>query len=289
MEARSQLRHRPTLKEGSATILAQQYSLVKHRWLCDHFQCSRNSLPEWKLSCQTCENEYSENEETNMNFTSRVACCGVLLLTASISFTQTASGNSATPVSYSSISELNQILGSLNQASQSTQNDLSRLRIEKWKTDGNTKRQTQSDADSILKNLQNALPGILTQLQNSPENLAATFKTYRNLDALYDVLSSVVESAGAFGGKEEFQALNNDLNSIDNSRHAVADRMDKLANAKETEIGQLRVALQEARAAIPPKKTVIDDTEPPKKTPAHKKPVPKPKAAQPATATTPKQ
>src|SRR3954447_26395076 len=64
MEARSQLRHRPTLKEGSATILAQQYSLVKHRWLCDHFQCSRNSFPEWRLGCQTCENEYSENEET---------------------------------------------------------------------------------------------------------------------------------------------------------------------------------------------------------------------------------
>jgi len=223
-----------------------------------------------------------------MNLTSPAAFCGVVLLTASISFAQNAPGNSGSPVSYSSISELNQILGSLNQASQSTQNDLSRLRIEKWKTDGNTKRQTQSDTESIIKNLQNALPAILTQLQNSPENLAVTFKTYRNLDALYDVLSSVVESAGAFGGKEEFQALNNDLNAIDNSRHAVAGRMDKLANTKENEIGQLRTALQEARAAIPPKKTVVDDTEPaPKKAPARKKPAPKPKTTQPAPANPP--
>lgn len=199
-----------------------------------------------------------------------------------------APGAASAPVSYSSISELNQILGNLNQASQHTENDLSRLRIEKWKTDGNTKRQTQSDTESILRNLQDALPGMLTQLQNSPENLAVTFKTYRNLDALYDVLSSVVESAGAFGGKEEFQSLSNDLNSLDGSRHALADRMDKLAHAKDNEIGQLRVALQNAQAAIPPKKTIVDDTEPaPKKTPTRKKAAAKPKTSKPANASSP--
>lgn len=215
-----------------------------------------------------------------------IAISGAVLLISLMCSAQQA-GNAAAPVSYTSISELNQILTSLNQASQSTQNDLSHLRIEKWKTDGNTKRQTQSDTESILRNLQNALPSILGQLQNSPENLAVTFKTYRNLDALYDVLSSVVESTGAFGGKEEFQSLNNDLNAVDNSRRAVADRMDKLANLKENEIGELRTALQNARAAIPPKKTVVDDTEPaPKKaSPTHKKAVPKPKPAAPAANT----
>jgi hypothetical protein len=225
-----------------------------------------------------------------MNLTSRIAIAALATMVAFSASAQTSGNSAATPVSYSSISELNQILGTLNQASQSTQNDLSRLRIEKWKTDGNTKRQTQSDTESILKNLQNALPGILTQLQSAPENVAITFKAYRNLDALYDVLSSVVESTGAFGGKEEFQALNNDLNALDNSRHAVADRMDKLATAKESEIGELRVALQNARAAIPPKKTVVDDTEPAKKPAVRKKPVPKPKTAAPSDSTaTPKQ
>ena len=245
-----------------------------------------DQVAEWNLSCETCENEYSENEEINMNFTQRMAVAGVLLLIASNALAQAPAANAAAPVSYTSISELNQILGALNQASQNTQNDLSRLRIEKWKTDGNTKKQTQNDTESILKNLQNAFPGILTQLQNSPENLAITFKTYRNLDALYDVLSSVVESTGAFGGKDEFQSLNNDLNAIDNSRHAVADRMDKLANSKESEIGQLRVALQNARAEIPAKKTVVDDTAPaPKKAAPKKKPVPKPKTPTPAPPT----
>jgi hypothetical protein len=187
------------------------------------------------------------------------------------------------PVSYTSITELNQLIGNLQQASQNTQDDLSRLRIDKWKTDSGTKRQTENDTQSLLRNLQNALPTIVGELKNSPESLPSTFKLYRNLDALYDVLNSVVESAGAFGNKEEFQSLNRDLGGIEESRRAFAERMDKLANSKENEIGQLRVELQNARAAIPPKKTVVDDTEPappPKKT-TKKKAAPKPKTANP--------
>jgi hypothetical protein len=209
------------------------------------------------------------------------------LVTASAAVAQApASSASSGPVSYASVSELNQLVANLQTASQTLQLDLARLRIERWKTDSGTKKQTESDADSILRNLQNALPTILGDLKNSPENLAFTFKTYRNLDALYDVLNSVVGAAGAFGSKDEFQSLNNDLGAIEDSRRAFAERMDKLANAKETEIGQLRTELQNARAAAPPKKVVVDDTEPAKKSPANKKRASKPKKA-PASSSTP--
>ncbi len=184
---------------------------------------------------------------------------------------------SAPPVSYTSIAELNQLLSNLQDSSQAAQQDLSRLRIERWKTDSGTKRQTESNVESIQRNLQTALPGMLTDLKNSPESAALTFKVYRNLDALYDVVTSVVESTGAFGGKDEFQSLSKDLNALEDSRRAFADRIDKLTTAKEIEIGQLRAALQQARAAVPPKKTVVDDTAPPPKKPApRKKPIPKP-------------
>ena len=94
-------------------------------------------------------------------------------------------------------------------------------------------------------------------------------------------MSSVTESAGAFGNKEEFQSLNRDLGALEESRRAFAARMDKVANAKETEIAELRTALQTARAEIPPKKTIVVDTQPAaeKKPVRHKKPVPKPKPA----------
>jgi hypothetical protein len=179
------------------------------------------------------------------------------------------SGSTA-PVPYSSVSELNLLLSQLEQTSQATQLDLAKLRIEKWKTDGNTKRATQEDVASLQRNLQNAMPEIVSRLRNSPENIATTFELYRNLDALYGVLSSVVESAGAFGSRDEFQSLQNDLSALERSRRSFADRMDALANSKEGELARLRTQVQtleaaQQAAAAPPKKTIVDDTEAPKK------------------------
>jgi hypothetical protein len=215
----------------------------------------------------------------------------LLLATCSLAAQTTAS--TPPPVPYASVSELNSLLAQLDQTSQTTQTDLTRLRIEKWKMDSGYKKQTLSNADSVKRNLENALPEIMTQLRNSPEDLGASFKLYRNLDALYDVLGSVTESAGAFGSKDEFQALSNDLNAFERSRRAFADRMEGLATSKEAELSQLRTqvkTLQAASPPAPPKKIIVDDNEPPKKpAPKKKKPVPKPPTATtpPATSTPP--
>jgi len=174
------------------------------------------------------------------------------------------------PVPYSSMSELNRLLSQVEQMSQSTQADFEKLRIEKWKTDGSTKRATETDVGSIQRNLQSALPEIVTQLRSSPEDLSASFKLYRNLDALYDVLTSVVESAGAFGPKDDFQLLQEDLDALERSRRSMADRMESLTASKENELARLRGEVRTLQAAqtptAPPKKVVVDDTEAPKKT-----------------------
>jgi hypothetical protein len=187
------------------------------------------------------------------------------------------------PVSYATMSQVNNILAQLEQASQTTQLDLAKLRIERWRTESGNKKQTQSNVDSVSRNLQNALPGIIGELRSAPESLVSTFKLYRNLDALYDVLGSVVESVGAFGSKDEFQTLANDLTTFENSRRTVADRMETLAGAKEVELTRLRSQQRTAQvAATPtaPKKIVVDDTQPAKK-PA-KKAVPKPPSTAPS-------
>ena len=181
------------------------------------------------------------------------------------------------PVSYASITQLNQLLSQLEQTSQQTQLDLAKLRVEKWKTDSSNKRQMQANVESIERNLQSALPEMIGQARMSPENLTATFRVYRNLTALYDVFAAVAESAGAFGTKDEFQALQNDLSMLERSRRAFADRMETLAGAKEAELARLRTAVQTGQSGTTsqqPKKVVVDDNEPPKK-PARKKPSPK--------------
>jgi prophage DNA circulation protein len=185
------------------------------------------------------------------------------------------------------MTQLNGMLTELETGSSSTQADLAKLRIERWKTDSGTKKQMLANVDSIQRNLQSALPEIIAQLRVLPEDLPTTFKLYRNLDALYDVVGTVVEGTGAFGSKDEFQALSNDLNEFETTRKELAQRIEGLSSAKEAEIMRLRADLKTAQAAIaaaaPPKKTVVDDNEPPKKPVVKKK---KP-AAKPATPAAP--
>ena len=210
----------------------------------------------------------------------------ISLLPPTIAGAQTASGGATAappPVAYASVNELNSIVTPLQQTAQSMQSDLAKMRIEKWKADNSTKRQTLANVQSLQRNLQSALPEMLTQLTNSPEDLGTSFRLYRNLDALYDVFSSVVESAGAFGSKDEFQSLNNDMTGLETARRVFGERMQKLVASKEDEVARLRAQVKTLSAAPPPppRKIVVDDTEPPKK-PVKKK-VAKPKP--PATTT----
>jgi hypothetical protein len=201
-----------------------------------------------------------------------------------------AGGAQSSPVSYASVTQVNGLLSQLEAASKNTQADLAKMRIERWKTDGSYKRQSLANVDSIQRNLEGALPEMITQVRAAPEDLPATFKLYRNLDALYDVLGTVAESAGAFGSKDDYQALSNDLSTLETVRKGFAERIQNLAAAKEAEISRLRTDLRAAQAAIPatpPKKTLVDDTEPAKKPAVKKKPAAKKPAITPAPGQTP--
>ncbi len=197
-------------------------------------------------------------------------------------------GAAPPPVAYASVNELNTILGQLKQTATAMQADLEKTRVERWKTDASTKRQSQANVDSILRNLKSALPETIAALNNSPEDVGASFKLYRNLDALYDVFGSVVESAGAFGSKDEFQSLSNDMTGLESARRTFGERMQKLASSKEEELTRLRAQVKTLMAAPPPppKKVVVDDTEPAPKKPAKKKAT-KPSATPPTTNPSP--
>jgi Skp family chaperone for outer membrane proteins len=180
----------------------------------------------------------------------------------------------AQPVSYASVSQLNGLLGQLQATSQRTQGDLTKLRIERWKADNSYKKQALGNVDSIQRNLQGAMPEIMTKLQSAPEDLPTSFKLYRNLDALYDVLGSVTEGAGAFGSKDDLQSLSSDLNEFEGARRQLAERIENLSSTKESELTRMRAQLKTLEAevqAAPPKKVVVDDTEPAKKPATTKK------------------
>jgi chromosome segregation ATPase len=196
------------------------------------------------------------------------------------------------PIAYASVSELNGMLTQLQQTAKSMQADLGKMHIEKWKTESSNKRQTLETVESIQRNLQSALPETITELSNSPEDLGASFKLYRNLVVLYDYFGSVVENAGAFGSKDEFQSLSNDMSTLETQRRSVGERMQKLTASKEDELTRLRAQVKALSAAPPPppKKIVVDDTAEAPKKPVKKKPAkPKPPATDAPPSTSPSQ
>jgi len=215
----------------------------------------------------------------------------VLLFTATLlaamapaQITPAAPSGPSTPVSFASVSELNLVLTQLDQASQSAMASLRKVRVEKWKTDSSTKKQLQDNVDSLLRNMQSALPGMVSELRTAPENLAFTFKLYRNLSALSDVFNNVAESCGAFGSRDDYQGLANNFTALDRVRRNLAERMDKLSSSKEAELSRLREQLRALQAAAPPtfpKKIIVDDS------PSAKKPVKKKAPAKTAAAPPP--
>ena len=214
----------------------------------------------------------------------------VLLFTLASTLFTLAQASPQAPVPYASVAQVNGLLGNLQQTSQTVAVDLAKLRVDKWKTDSNIKKQADADVQSLMRNVQDALPSLIDAVRNAPEDLAATFKLYHNLDALHDVLSSVAENAGAFGPHDQYQSLANDANNVDTVRRDLADRIQNLAASKEAELSRLRAALTAAQAAPPPppKKTVIDDDETPKPVKKKKPKTSKPPAtAQPASQSAP--
>lgn len=151
--------------------------------------------------------------------------------------------------------------------------DLGHLRIDKWKADAQSKQQAQANADSVQRNLTTALPGLIDAVRSAPQDLNGEFKLYRNLNALYDVFASLTEATGAFGPKNDYQALAQQLEAIDSVRRNLGDALEQLTSSTQSELVQLRTqirAYRQAAAAAPPKKVVVDDTQPSKKT-VHKK------------------
>src|SRR5512133_1636382 len=101
--------------------------------------------------------------------------------------TQRPSQQVSTPTNASLSATLPQLL----RAAENARVDLARVRVDKWKADSSVKQQTAANIESLQRNLSGALPTLVTAAQQNPSSLNASFKLYRNVNVLYDVLGSV--------------------------------------------------------------------------------------------------
>jgi len=174
------------------------------------------------------------------------------------------------PASYGTTQSLDQLM----QVSQDTVMNLGRVRVDKWKTDDRLKSEAKANAESLQRNLTAALPTLVQAVRANPNSLAASVKLYRNLNAVYDVLESFSESTGAFGSKDDYNALAHDTSNLDNIRRNIADQVEQMATAQDAQLARLNQqiqAQQQQAAAAPPKKVIVDDNAPAKKATTKKK------------------
>jgi hypothetical protein len=186
--------------------------------------------------------------------------------------------------------DLNTILLQVQKATSSANVNLGKLRIEKWKTDSQQKQQMQQVADSLQKNIANAVPGLVSDVQTSRGGVLASFKLYHNLNVVYEFLSSMAEAAGAYGKKEEYQPLEGDATALDTVRQNLSTYIEQAAGKMEAanRAAASSNAVQARQTVVPGRKVVVIDENdaPPRKRPksTKKKPSTPPAQASPTPA-----
>lgn len=164
-------------------------------------------------------------------------------------------------------SDLNQMVAQIERVAMATNGDIAKLRIDKWKTDGQQRQQLQKVADSLQRNITDAVPGLIADVQNTHGSVSSSFKLYHNLNVVYEFLSSLADAAGALGRREEYEPLAQDAAALDAVRSSLSGYIEQTASSYES---RMQSAARSAQQAPPPVKVIVDD-EP------VKKPKPKPK------------
>jgi hypothetical protein len=182
--------------------------------------------------------------------------------------------------------------GTVQPALDQIQQTLSNLNLSKWKTRDDVREATFQNISSIQRDIQGTLPGLLNQADAAPNTVEPAFALYRNLDALYDVLLRISNTASMVASSNDSASLSNALQSLESVRKSLGERILNISQLQEQTIVKLQTAAKAVPAAAPATASqgaVVDDgpQAPPKK---KKKPVAKPKpkpVTPPATAPAP--
>jgi len=69
------------------------------------------------------------------------------------------------------------------------------INVAKWKAPGDVRQTAAADADSMQRDVSGTLPALISAALANPAKISPAFTVYRNVDALYDVLLRVSETA----------------------------------------------------------------------------------------------
>ncbi|MGI8771610.1 MAG: hypothetical protein ACR2JE_09240 [Acidobacteriaceae bacterium] len=198
------------------------------------------------------------------------AALAVLLLSSIPVHAQPASAPTTAPAPGQSMSSqstqnamvLGDSLNALQPAMDGLHQTLASLNVSKWKAPGDVRGQAQSDIDSMQRDLNGTLPDLLAKARSANSSVSPSFAVFRNVDALYDVMLRVTETATLAGAQRDAGQLEQSRAMLEHARAQLGTALLQQSQAQDAEVVQLRTTAAAAAAAVQqaaPKKTVVDD------------------------------
>jgi hypothetical protein len=183
---------------------------------------------------------------------------------------QAATGTPAPPTGFPIVS--------LRPALANVQNTIANLSVGHWKAPAETRAAIQQDIGSMQRDLNATLPGLVAQAEANPAALSPAFAVFRNLDALYDVLLRVTETAALAGSGSDAGSLEDARAGLEDGRGKLGAWLLQSISAQDAQVVHLQAAIAARPAPAPaaaPNKIVVDDG-PENAKPRKKKPAPAP-------------
>ncbi len=156
---------------------------------------------------------------------------------------------------------------------------LGNLRLDKWKAPAQVREEARTNIGSLGRDLDGTLPGLLATADAAPGAVSQNLPVFRNVDALYDVLLRVVQTADLSAPAGDSDALHGALATLEDARRSLGDQLQAAAAASEAQAKKLQAEVAQQPAARPAPTTVVDNTDA-KPVPAprkKKKPAPPPR------------
>lgn len=129
---------------------------------------------------------------------------------------------------------------------------LDSLRIDKWKAPAAVRQNAAANLASVRTDLDSNLPSLLHVADGSPGSLTAVLPAERNLDALYDVVLRVTETAHLAAPDRQSSDLDAALANLDQARRNLSAHILTTAQKNEADMQSLRQQLAARPVAPPP-------------------------------------
>jgi hypothetical protein len=163
----------------------------------------------------------------------------------------------------------------LRPALANVQTAITNLNVAHWKAPNDIRATTQQDINSMQRDLNTTLPPLIDQAASAsssgPGALAPAFAVFRNLDALYDVLLRITETAGLAGSAADASNLEDARAGLEDGRGKLGAWLLQAIGAQDAQVVRLQTPAAAVAPAPPPAPNKIVVNDGPDTTKPHKK------------------